>query len=490
MSKTEKPPRYEAPLDTKVTLSPKWRIRGESGRAVLYLWDDQAAEFTFLPPVFGIILALCDGSRTLGMVAANLAYIDDDLEASTALGLVRKALGTVEIDQQGNPRLHKCGNGTLPAGHRTYRPAEFIRLRDKPCYPNRLSVPLALLYMPSNRCETDCVYCYSERKPISPENELSIERWLELLDEAEALGIDMVSFSGGDPLTYGHLDQILERICRGDTKFTIPTKGYVSPRRAARWVEIGMASSAVKVQISIDGPDAATADYMTRSPGFYQRAVESIRNLVACDIIVRTNTVLTPHNVRTAPDLVRQLHDLGVSEAGFTNYSRTYYRHDDAMFLSPEQVEWAKNELLEFKRRSRWEDLNCNVEVIDYGALSVEERRRDWPGRSGCSGGTCSMTICPDGSVTLCEQAPIQPPFVVGNVRTSSLMEVWNSDELLGEVYPPVEKFVGTACHTCEEFRECHDSQGRCFRDSYFVFGNAYAPPPTCPLAETGLRVQ
>ena len=41
------------------------------------------------------------------------------------------------------------------------------------------------------------------------------------------------------------------------------------------------------------------------------------------------------------------------------------------------------------------------------------------------------MTITPDGKVVLCDTIPQEGIFVVGDVTAQSIMDVWNSEELL-----------------------------------------------------------
>jgi len=474
--------------DACVTLVPSWRMRQDRGRTILYKWDSQSADWVSMPPVFGVTLALCDGHRTIGEVAAAIAYIYEDVNPREALSFVRRVLSAIASDEMGESRLCNC-KGKLPPGHRKYRPADFVAPNQDPFLFGRLSIPLSLLFIPSNRCETNCIYCYAERHPISPSDELPTERWLEIIDEAAEIGIDMISFSGGDPFTRRDIDRILEHLLSYEFKMDFPTKCYISLERAARWAEIGMASPLVLVQISIDGPNPLIADFMAGSKGFYHRAMESIKNLIACGIRVRTNTVFTPYNVTGGPELARQLYELNVYEAGFTNYARSHYRHDDKLFLSLDQVQWIRDKLNAFRDEVGWKQMFCNVDIVDYRNKSVEERRESWTTRAGCSGGTTAMCITADGSVILCEQVPVRPPFVVGNVSHQSLMDIWNSDRLLEEIYPPKDKFKGTACFDCEEFDECHAVKGRCFRDSFFAFGTVYGPPPACPYAPPGPRM-
>ena len=100
------------------------------------------------------------------------------------------------------------------------------------------------------------------------------------------------------------------------------------------------------------------------------------------------------------------------------------------------------------------------------------------------------MLIKANGDVTLCEQVPHGPPFVVGNVSRQGVLGVWNSAELAAFLHPPQELFRGSVCFDCEAFPSCHDDRlGYCYRDTLFSYGTIYNAPPDCPRqTAVGLR--
>jgi radical SAM protein with 4Fe4S-binding SPASM domain len=116
---------------------------------------------------------------------------------------------------------------------------------------------------------------------------------------------------------------------------------------------------------------------------------------------------------------------------------------------------------------------------------SQEQRVARWSTRAGCSAGRTNLGIAPNGRAVLCEQMPLIEPYFVGDLAKQSISEVWNSDELATFVYPPQERFVGTACFTCEDFAYCVHELGYCFRDALFAFNRLHAPPPTCPRIDS-----
>ena len=66
-----------------------------------------------------------------------------------------------------------------------------------------------------------------------------------------------------------------------------------------------------------------------------------------------------------------------------------------------------------------------------------EARIKSFFSRSMCSGLFSSLYILPDGQVTMCEQLYWNKRFIIGNVKTQSIAEIWNSGESQQKQYHP-----------------------------------------------------
>ncbi len=472
-------------------VSPKFHIRPNANSCIIYPYDaEDVSAWQITPFIQGITLTLFDGRRTAKEVAAILSHIMN-IDKEKSDDIVRCIIKSSQSDP--NKKFlelysseHENGNFTV------CDTAKFIKklkgsIEDyTEDMPEKLNAPLSLIIMPSNKCDVDCIYCYAHRKNVPEAEMLTLEQWCSIIDEASEEGIDLVTFSGGDPLTYPNIEILLERMVLKGFKFLLPTKKFISKETAKRFAEIGMVDKAI-IQVSIDGY-SENIDKIVRRKNYAQDAFETIKNLVDNNLFVRTNTVCTPMNYMEVPELLRRLHSLGVKRSSVTNYARTHYRHKEELFLSQEQIDWVKNEVSKIKNEFNWENLNCNAGIIDFSKEKTEQEKDSWKTRSHCSGGTSSMTITPDGSVILCEQVPQDKPFIMGNLKNNSLMEIWNSQEILDFIHPNKALFKGTACENCDEFDECHKTYGRCFRDSYFIFNQVFGPPPNCPKAPTSCR--
>jgi radical SAM protein with 4Fe4S-binding SPASM domain len=265
-----------------------------------------------------------------------------------------------------------------------------------------------------------------------------------------------------------------------------------------------------EIQLSMDGPDEKTADVLAGSPGYFQRAIDSVKNLVGRGFNLRVKAVVTPLNAPCVYEWIKLLTDLGVNQLSVAAYNRTFYRHDDRLFLSKkdrvliaEQCRRAKADFpgmelrmtgLESAPAQEEPTLPTTpnkVEVVADPRERTKDKAEQWKVRAHCSGGRSSMTITPDGKVVLCDTIPQEGIFVVGDVTAQSIMDVWNSDELFTFAYPPRDRFAGSACYDCIDRTACQSRAGYCFRDTFFNYGTVYGPPPKCPLApDDGMRME
>jgi radical SAM protein with 4Fe4S-binding SPASM domain len=463
--------------------SSDWHLRPNHGKGLVYRFSPDESAMVMLHAEEGVALAFLDGYTNLGELVDYLQRalsIEEERAREIVGGLVEKS------------RNEGCFLVTLEEAK-----GEFTRINARRLFQEltshvprklsalRLEAPLSLTILPTFLCQTDCIYCYSERPEARQTIHLDAERWESIFIEAGELGIDLITFSGGDPLIFPHIDRILEVAKQYKMAYILPTKSLVTMERAERLAEI--ISPFGQIQVSVDSFDKEIAAAMTGCKDYAERARTSIRNLRAAGLAVRTNTVVTPLNFSTVESLIRELHELGVERAHITNYWRTFYRHSNDLFLTSEQIDQLNDTVKRLRRSLQWKKLLCNAGPRDFSIPGANSREA-WLERSSCSGGFSSLTILPDGKVVLCEQVPGTEEFIVGDAGKQSLTDIWESQALIDFIVPDKERFGDQPCAECEEFDSCHRYYGRCFRDAYFNFGTPWAPSPNCPQAPSGLR--
>jgi MoaA/NifB/PqqE/SkfB family radical SAM enzyme len=83
---------------------------------------------------------------------------------------------------------------------------------------------------PSLRCNLTCAHCYSSSGPQASE-ELDPETVCGVISDAAEMGYNVVSVSGGEPLLYAGLEQVLAHAKSLGLFTTITTNGYFNQER-------------------------------------------------------------------------------------------------------------------------------------------------------------------------------------------------------------------------------------------------------------------
>jgi len=451
--------------NARLVLRPDLRLRREAHFVSLWRLGDDAAVYDFarLDPSTAVMLGLFDGRRTVAQVLAAFSRVSRVPEPR-----VRDSL--VQFLAEDPTRLVAAEE--MPEEQRgRYDPRSFvIPLADVDLTVKRPNAPMSLMWMITNACPANCVYCFAERQRHGEGGApMSLARIIELLDEAARLGVVGAMVEGGDPFLHPHIVEIVGAMIARGMHVAISTKCELSDDTVTRSIEAGLR----RLQVSIDTVDEETHVALTRAPGLLHGTLATVRRAVAAgfdQIIV--NAVVTAYNFRQMRSLVGELASLGVTTVHFADYTRSIYVHHDDLFLTADEIKEVANTAQELQD-----------EFPDITVRFDREEVRPFADRALCTAGLFSLTIHPDGKVVLCEQAPSDGPAVVGDLSTQSLVEVWNSEAIPRFLHPDRSWFGGTACETCPDFDECHTGLGRCFIKSMKAFGVLFGPEPDCPRA-------
>jgi radical SAM protein with 4Fe4S-binding SPASM domain len=230
---------------------------------------------------------------------------------------------------------------------------------------------------------------------------------------------------------------------------------------------------------------------MVGLPGYHEKAFRLMENLRHAGMKVRVNTVVTPLNLPTLPALIDDLGEMGhVTRVTLSPYARSLFCHRDELFVELEQLDRLRPTLEEL--RERWPEMTI---VLGATALArpedPEAQRRLWANRSLCTANRHGFVILPDGRVTVCEELYDHPAFLIGDLKTQSVMEMWRSPEALGLAYPDPAAVPDGACAGCSDFEACQTGRGRCWRDVLKTWGpeRPHWPDPRCPRAPEGIRL-
>jgi MoaA/NifB/PqqE/SkfB family radical SAM enzyme len=167
--------------------------------------------------------------------------------------------------------------------------------------------PGVLLIHLLNRCNLFCQHCYLDAAP-SCNTQLPLELVIRTLDEIDQLGIATIYLSGGEPLLYSELSDVLASVSQRGFNLIVASNGTLIGTAEAAMLK----DSGASVQVSIDGPEAYH-DLLRGSKGVFRRARFGIQQLVAAEVPVTIVMTICRDNISWLPWLAQWASQMGVA---------------------------------------------------------------------------------------------------------------------------------------------------------------------------------
>jgi len=349
--------------------------------------------------------------------------------------------------------------------------------------PQRFVAPLMVVWNFTQACNMACKHCYQDAGKKS-DGELALDEQKRIVDLLARRDVAMIAFSGGEPLMSPTFLPVARYAADRGMHLTVATNGtLLTQDKVARMVDAGIRYA----EISLDSTDPATHDAWRGSPGFWDRAVAGIRNVVAhpgikCGVAM----TVARWNLADLRPMLEWCIAEGVDTFYAFNFIPTGRARDVAdQDLSPAERETMLATLQEYLAGGR---ISIMSSAPQYGRACMELGDADSPvntghyghggGRmtrvlakyvGGCGAGRCYMAVQPDGDATPCVFMPIR----LGNLRTDSFETVWNHPVM--EVLRDRDDRTGH-CKVCDYKYYC----GGCRARSWGYFKDLRKSDPGC----------
>ncbi len=321
-------------------------------------------------------------------------------------------------------------------------------------------------------CNLRCQHCGSSAGKARPD-ELSLDECLTVADHLGEMGAELVTLSGGEPTLKPGWDKIARRLSDHGILTNMVTNGYYRGRtNVADIAQKAQDAGMCNVGISIDGPEAVHETI--RGAGTYAATMESIGTFARAGMRVGVLTTVNRLNFaqlelirRTAIDAGATLWRLQIAKPMGEMKS-----HDDWV-ITPAQFLELVPRLARLKRAGGIH-LAVGDSIGYYGPHDNVLRGRGWRGRAecwqGCQAGMHAIGIEADGSIKGCLSLQAKwdgkDPFVEGNLRKTSLTELWYQPGVFGYNRDFDQDSLTGFCGSCRQAKMCRGG-ARCVSSSF-----------------------
>ncbi len=290
----------------------------------------------------------------------------------------------------------------------------------------------------TQKCNLRCLHCYADAGPeMSAENPLPAKKWGEIIQEASEMGFSGIQFTGGEPLLYPELINLLRIARKLDYELieVYTNLTLLSDKLLDEFKTLG-----VCVATSFYSYDRETHNKITLNKSSYDRTLNSIKAILSAGIPIRVGVILMEQNSSHAEKTGEFLKELGVPEdkIGFDRVrcsGRGLQMPHTKSNVSPTRLK-----------------TNHQGEIVWNSC---------WPGK---------IAVKSDGTVSPC----VFVREAVDTVKGKTLQEVVRSERL--QKYWKITLDDVEGCKDCEFRYGCLDCRANALNDT----GELYAKNPFC----------
>jgi MoaA/NifB/PqqE/SkfB family radical SAM enzyme len=331
-----------------------------------------------------------------------------------------------------------------------------------PIMQYRAFLPEAVNIYPTDRCNLSCSMCFEKFRTPRPERRL--EEWHEVIDFLARFK-PRIHLSGGEPLLYKGIDELIARLKLHRLYVAITTNGFFLEQHASVIVKQGVNA----ITVSIDGP-RDVHDHIRGVAGSFDRIMHGLNSLQQHRVrtgfpALRINSMINASDPAAMQEVIRIavhygaetiqfLHPMFASEQDLaahrhylmTNLGRglNYWQGAQAVAQKHPDIEQLEKVCKDLRRESA-------VRVELFPSFTSEQMRYYYtmdPRFSVAMYGQChamwsTATILPSGDVESC------PDYIIGNCITNRFKDLWNNEAIQRLRMRIRQQQFFTVCRAC-----------------------------------------
>ncbi len=327
---------------------------------------------------------------------------------------------------------------------------------------------MGLIVELTHRCPLQCAYCSNPLALVPRSDELDTETLCRVLDEAAALGVLQVHFSGGEPMARTDLAALVAHANRRGIYTNIITSGVLLDRQR---MEALLAAGIDHIQLSFQDSEAQRADDFGHYRGAHARKLAAAELIREAGLPLTANFVVHRANLDRLPAMMALGEALGAErmEIAHVQYYGWALANRASLLPSADQLAEATRLVEEARQRLRGR-IAIDYVVPDYYAARPKACMGGW--------GQRFINLSPSGHALPCHAAETIPGMIFPSVREQTLRSIWEEAEAFA-------RFRGTdwmpdPCRSCDR-REI--DWGGCRCQALALAGDAAATDPVCDRA-------
>lgn len=266
-------------------------------------------------------------------------------------------------------------------------------------------------------CQCDCLHCSAVDYRDMTKREktaLTFDELKSVVDQTVDLGTTCLVLTGGEPLLYKRIYDVIAAVDKSRCVCTVFTNGeFLQEQAVAKMKEAGVYG----VFVSMDHSDPDEHDSHRKRPGLAAKAYRGLKVCQEAGILTGLSTYATKEKIQNGEldammELARTLDVLEVFLFDVIPTGRLADQHD--CMLSDDDARWIVDFRAKYTARPEYPRIIHQTMFASVAYPCVAE---------GCPAGMVQVHLRANGDVSPCDFTP----YSFGNVREKSLKDIWES---------------------------------------------------------------
>ncbi len=299
----------------------------------------------------------------------------------------------------------------------------------------------------TQECLMECAHCSSNaaRDTLC---HISYARCKRIIKEASEMGVEKITFSGGEPFLAEYLELAIDQTNKSGIKCSVYSSGYV--KNFSEKLKAAKNAGLSKIVFSIHGASAMVHDSITRTVGSFNAMKDAALSAKALGVCVEFHFVPFVSNYKLLPQIAGIAQQLGGESLSLLR------------FVPQGRGEKFFDQIL---KRGDW----CNLKE-----MILEQRSNGFALRTGsplnflclgtpttCMAGIDRLTILPNLKIVPCDafkgsfENLCSPEDDNSDLNMVPLKECWENSKVLKSIRRYHQYHIGSECNGCPDYDKC-----------------------------------
>ena len=261
-----------------------------------------------------------------------------------------------------------------------------------------------------------CKQCYVHTKKTE---DLDWEKCQRIVRECAEIGVERILLTGGEPLLYKHIFELIELINSLNMKSVMSTSAYNLDEKMARKLK---EANICNTFVSING---STKEIHNLSRSNFEESIEGIKNLVDAGVWCGINWVARKNNVEDFNNLLKLSKELKVNQVNIISPKKDEKGNFEK--LSHKEIQYL-DDLIRDYRKEGYVSIDLCFPELNY--ILLKEKMH--PVLKYCIAGRYFVDVSTEGKMSPCRHMQKYESY-------DSIKEYWESSETLLDIRKSIE---------------------------------------------------